>query len=145
MMAFCEVCMFKTLIPDIKLKTVFQITPELLKSKNIKLLMLDLDNTLAPYRASIPSAELFISFKTASAGIVQNDLFASSIKLFPFEYFCRSSCTLQDLFSLFPPGLSFTLYTVLLRLIMISSFFCYRLVSLLMSSSIRISAFRLIS
>jgi HAD superfamily phosphatase (TIGR01668 family) len=37
---------------------VFEITPELLKSRSITLLMLDLDNTLAPYRGSEPTEKL---------------------------------------------------------------------------------------
>lgn len=50
--------MFKSLIPDLRLGSVYEITPELLKKMNIGLLMLDLDNTLAPYKGAQPSAEL---------------------------------------------------------------------------------------
>jgi len=65
--------MFKKLIPDIKLGSVFEITPELLKKRNISLLMLDLDNTLAPYRDSIPSEKL-LKWK--------DDVLTSGVKLF---------------------------------------------------------------
>ncbi len=50
--------MFEKLIPSIRLGSIFEITPELLLKRNIRLLMLDLDNTLAPYRDSKPSVRL---------------------------------------------------------------------------------------
>jgi HAD superfamily phosphatase (TIGR01668 family) len=46
------------LIPDIRLNSVFELTPELLKAKNIRLLFLDLDNTLSKYGNGEPSGEL---------------------------------------------------------------------------------------
>ncbi len=50
--------MIKKLIPNIKLGSVYDITPELLEKKSISLLMLDLDNTLSPYRGGEPSEKL---------------------------------------------------------------------------------------
>ncbi len=50
--------MFEKLVPAVRLGSIFEITPELLHRRNIKLLMLDLDNTLAPYRDSKPSGRL---------------------------------------------------------------------------------------
>lgn len=50
--------MIKKLIPNIRLGSVIDITPELLKKKNISLLMLDLDNTLSPYRGGEPSKKI---------------------------------------------------------------------------------------
>lgn len=50
--------MIKKLIPNIRLGSIFEITPELLKSRNISLLMLDLDNTIAPYRGEETSEML---------------------------------------------------------------------------------------
>jgi HAD superfamily phosphatase (TIGR01668 family) len=50
--------MIKKLIPNLRLDSVLEITPELLSKRKISLLMLDLDNTLSPYRGGEPSAEL---------------------------------------------------------------------------------------
>lgn len=47
-----------SIIPQIRIDSVLQLTPEFLLSRGISLLMLDLDNTLAPYSGSIPSEEL---------------------------------------------------------------------------------------
>ncbi len=45
-------------IPDIKLPSIYFLTPQMLKNRNISLLLLDLDNTLAPYSARGPNKEL---------------------------------------------------------------------------------------
>ena len=47
-----------SLIPRIRIDNVLQLTPAFLLSRGIRLLMLDLDNTLAPYSGSKPSGEL---------------------------------------------------------------------------------------
>jgi len=47
-----------SLIPGIRLESVYQITPELLRQRGITLLLLDLDNTLIPYSKSLPSPKL---------------------------------------------------------------------------------------
>ncbi len=52
--------MFKVLIPDLKLDSIYDIKPELLKRRNIKLLLMDLDNTISPYSGSEPSKPLII-------------------------------------------------------------------------------------
>jgi len=52
-----------SLIPRIRIDNVLQLTPDFLLSRGIRLLMLDLDNTLAPYSGSKPSPEL-IRWKT---------------------------------------------------------------------------------
>ncbi|GHV17718.1 haloacid dehalogenase [Clostridia bacterium] len=44
--------------PDFFVKSVRELTPEFLKSRGISALMLDLDNTLAGYRADAPSPEI---------------------------------------------------------------------------------------
>lgn len=45
-------------IPDIKLPSIYSLTPQMLKDRNISLLLLDLDNTLAPYSESSPNEQL---------------------------------------------------------------------------------------
>lgn len=45
-------------IPDYSLKKLTDITPEFLSENNIKLLMLDMDNTIAPYDMSVPDSKL---------------------------------------------------------------------------------------
>jgi len=56
--------MFKSLIPNFSVRSVFELTPELLQKHGIKLLLTDLDNTLAPYSGEAPSDEL-IKWKSA--------------------------------------------------------------------------------
>jgi len=41
-------------IPDICVRTIFSVTPELLRQKRITLLLADLDNTLSPYGEDLP-------------------------------------------------------------------------------------------
>lgn len=48
-----------SIIPRIRIDSVLQLSPAFLRSRGITLLMLDLDNTLAPYSGSAPSEELF--------------------------------------------------------------------------------------
>ncbi len=48
-----------SIIPRIRIDSVLQLEPEFLLARGISLLMLDLDNTLAPYSGSAPSDELF--------------------------------------------------------------------------------------
>lgn len=59
-----------SLIPDIRVDSIYGITPEILSSRGINLLLLDLDNTLAPYSKKPPSKELFLwKEKMETAGI----------------------------------------------------------------------------
>ena len=48
-----------SLVPKIRLESIYELTPELLAERGISLLMLDLDNTLAPYSGSAPTERLF--------------------------------------------------------------------------------------
>jgi len=45
-------------VPDIKLESIYKLKPEFLLEAGISLLVLDLDNTLAPYSHPIPNAQL---------------------------------------------------------------------------------------
>lgn len=51
--------MMKLPYPDIALENIFELSPELLKEAGISFLLLDLDNTIAPYSRNSPTvAEL---------------------------------------------------------------------------------------
>ena len=45
-------------LPKIVADKTTDITPELLRSKNIRLLMLDFDNTIVPYTTTVPTPEV---------------------------------------------------------------------------------------
>ena len=45
-------------VPDYKFKALVDISVEFLKKHGVSLLMLDLDNTIAPYGETLPSAEV---------------------------------------------------------------------------------------
>ena len=47
-----------SLLPQIITHALTDITPELLNSRGIKLLMLDFDNTIVPYTTSVPTPEM---------------------------------------------------------------------------------------
>lgn len=65
--------MFSLLIPKFSVKSVFDLTPELLKKHGISLVLADLDNTLSPYSGQEPTDKL-IKWK--------NELSSSSIDVF---------------------------------------------------------------
>ncbi len=45
-------------IPDIMRRDIYEISPEMLKSRGVSFVMLDVDNTIAPYTLNEASAEL---------------------------------------------------------------------------------------
>ena len=45
-------------LPKIIAEKLTDITPELLRSRNIRLLMLDFDNTIVPYTTTVPTEEM---------------------------------------------------------------------------------------
>ena len=47
-----------SLIPDYSFPDICKVTPEFLKEKGIRLLLLDLDNTMAPYGTVVPTREI---------------------------------------------------------------------------------------
>ena len=47
-----------SLLPKIIAPALTDITPELLRRRNIRLLMLDFDNTIVPYTTSVPTEEM---------------------------------------------------------------------------------------
>jgi hypothetical protein len=54
--------MFEFLYPKEYLKSVFELTPQKLKSNNIDTLVFDIDNTLVPYWIKIPDEKLISYF-----------------------------------------------------------------------------------
>lgn len=46
-----------TLLPNVITDSVTDLTPELLKSRNVRLLMLDFDNTIVPYTCDVPTCQ----------------------------------------------------------------------------------------
>jgi len=53
-----EPIMSFSLIPKLVVPDIFYVTPELLRQKGITFLLLDLDNTLAPYSEDMPSEQV---------------------------------------------------------------------------------------
>ena len=51
-------------LPKLITDKLTDITPELLRQRNIRLLMLDFDNTIVPYTTTTPTAEMEIWLKT---------------------------------------------------------------------------------
>ncbi len=47
-----------SLLPKIIAEKLTDITPELLRARNIRLLMLDFDNTIVPYTTTVPAEEM---------------------------------------------------------------------------------------
>ena len=47
-----------SLLPKLMAKKTTDITPELLRARNIRLLMLDFDNTIVPYTTTVPTEEM---------------------------------------------------------------------------------------
>lgn len=54
-------------LPKIVAGKTTDITPELLQARNIRLLMLDFDNTIVPYTTTVPTAEMDAWLKTMNA------------------------------------------------------------------------------
>ena len=65
-------------IPDISLGSVLEITPEFLGGHGIKLLLLDLDNTLMPYGQSLPSREMILWLKRIRNHSTEVAIFSNS-------------------------------------------------------------------
>lgn len=53
-----------SLLPKIMTRHLTDLTPELLKARDIRLLMLDFDNTIMPYTTNIPTPEMERWFET---------------------------------------------------------------------------------
>ena len=47
-----------SLLPSVIVEAVTDVTPQLLQSRNIRLLMLDFDNTIVPYTTNVPTEKM---------------------------------------------------------------------------------------
>lgn len=56
-----------SLLPKIIADKTTDITPELLRKHNIRLLMLDFDNTIVPYTTTVPTGEMDVWLKKMNA------------------------------------------------------------------------------
>ena len=77
-------------LPTIIVECVTQLTPELLKKMNIRLLMLDFDNTIVPYTTNVPTDEMENWLKTMLASDIQLCVVSNSkrdrVKVFCGQY-----------------------------------------------------------
>ena len=60
-----------SLLPRVMTPKLTDLTPEFLKERNIRLLMLDFDNTIVPYTTSTPTAEMDAWLKSMLASDIQ--------------------------------------------------------------------------
>ena len=63
--------------PDLKIKSIYELNPEMLKNRGIKGLLFDIDNTLEEYATKVPGKQLIEFLKMLSddgfkIGIVSN-------------------------------------------------------------------------
>ena len=58
-------------LPNIITESITDLTPELLRQKNIRLLMLDFDNTIVPYTTDTPTPEMAQWLKDMVASDIQ--------------------------------------------------------------------------
>lgn len=50
--------MLRLPVPDLLLRSIYEVTPDFVRSHGLRLLLLDLDNTLSPYEIDEPTDEL---------------------------------------------------------------------------------------
>ena len=69
-----------SLLPKIIVPALMNVTEELLHSRDIKLLMLDFDNTIVPYTTSTPTADMDAWLRTMTASQIQLCVVSNSHK-----------------------------------------------------------------
>ena len=72
--------MFKNLLPDFMFGKFDDVTPEFLASQNIKYLLIDIDNTLAPYEEPMPNESVIAWFKLLEENGVRSVLVSNNHK-----------------------------------------------------------------
>ena len=77
-----------SLLPKMIVPALTDVTEELLHSRNIKLLMLDFDNTIVPYTTSTPAEEMHRWLETMSKSNIQVCIVSNSHKD-RVKIFCR--------------------------------------------------------
>ena len=79
-----------SLLPNIITDRLTDITPALLHSRNIRLLMLDFDNTIVPYTTNVPTAEMEDWLKAMNSSDIQLCVVSNSkrdrVKIFCEKY-----------------------------------------------------------
>ena len=60
-----------SLLPKFKVPSITDLTPEMLAKRNIRLLMLDFDNTIVPYTTDIPTPEMTAWFEEMQASQIK--------------------------------------------------------------------------
>ena len=79
-----------SLLPTLMTDKLTDITAQLLRERNIRLLMLDFDNTIVPYTTSIPTDEMAAWLREMAASDIQLCVVSNShkdrVKIFCAEY-----------------------------------------------------------
>ena len=79
-----------SLLPRLITPRLTDLTPQMLKSRGINLLMMDFDNTIVPYTTSTPTAEMDRWFRQLAASDIRLCVVSNSkkdrVKLFCKEY-----------------------------------------------------------
>ena len=79
-----------SLLPKIIVPALTNVSTELLRSRSIKLLMLDFDNTIVPYTANTPTEEMKAWFADMAQSNIQLCIVSNSkhdrVKVFAAEY-----------------------------------------------------------
>lgn len=65
-------------VPDLSLSSIFELTPELLQKLGLRLLLLDLDNTISLYRLAEPTQELAVWLESVKNAGVEPFIFSNS-------------------------------------------------------------------
>ena len=82
--------MLVSLLPTLMTDKLTDITARLLRERNIRLLMLDFDNTIVPYTTSIPTDEMAAWLREMAASDIQLCVVSNShkdrVKIFCDEY-----------------------------------------------------------
>ena len=77
-------------LPTIMVDSLTEVTPELLRSQGIGLLMLDFDNTIVPYTTNDPTPEMESWLRTMAAGEIPICVVSNSkrdrVKIFCAQY-----------------------------------------------------------
>ena len=72
--------MFDNFLPDFMFEKFDDVTPEFLKDKNIRYLLIDIDNTLAPYEEALPNERVVAWFKLLEENGISSVLVSNNHK-----------------------------------------------------------------
>ena len=78
-----------SLLPRLRANSITELTPEYLKNRGIKLLMLDFDNTIVPYTTNDPTEEMAAWLKKMAASEMQLCVVSNS-KRDRVKIFCKA-------------------------------------------------------